>query len=64
MTEQEIANQLKVLAERMKALGEAMKQHSNTEMQKHGAELAGAGEIAKQWVYAIECNFNLRSTND
>lgn len=58
MTEQEIANQLKVLAERMKALGEAMKQHSNTEMQKHGAELVGAGCIAEQWAKEIEQEAN------
>lgn len=56
MSKQEIANELKVLAEKMKEIGTLMDYFGgfDSEMAEHGAELVGAGCIAEQWAKEIE----------
>jgi hypothetical protein len=56
MTKQEIANELKELAEKMKSIGIAMDYFGgfNTEWAERGAELLGAGYQVDQWVEEID----------
>lgn len=60
MTKQEIANELKELAEKMKTIGIAMDYFGgfNTEWPERGAELLGAGCQIDQWVEEIDDEIN------
>jgi hypothetical protein len=60
MTKQEIASELKELAEKMKTIGIAMDYFGgfNSEWSERGAELLGAGYQVDQWVEEIEEEIN------
>lgn len=58
MTPQQIADRLQALSAEMVELGTAMDYYGglDSHMAKRGAELVGAGLIAKSWVEHIEAD--------